>query len=38
MTSGEMISDLSIGFDPVGSWLAVGLVTALLALDRKSVV
>jgi len=32
MTSGEMISDLSIGFDPVGSWLAVGLVTALLAL------
>jgi len=32
MTSGTMISDVSIGFDPVGSWLAVGLLTVLLGL------
>ena len=32
MNPGEMISDVSIGFDPVGSWPAVGLVTVLLGL------
>ena len=31
MNSAATINDLSIGFEPVGSWLAVGLVTAVLA-------
>lgn len=31
MTTDTMISDLSLGFDPVGSWLVVGVVTLLLA-------